>query len=95
MKSARIPAAFFSVLLLLTVSWAAHAADIGSTVKQSCTRCHSAKRICLNVGVKSADGWKSTINRMLGKGAQLSASQASQAVNYLSGLKPGSGPLCN
>ena len=94
MKSAKIPAVLFSVALLLTVAWGASAADIGAEIKKSCTRCHSAKRICLNVGVKSPDGWKSTINRMIGKGAQLPTSQVAAAVDYLSGLAPGTGTVC-
>ncbi|ADU61853.1 MAG: hypothetical protein KUA35_07245 [Pseudodesulfovibrio sp.] len=70
------------------------ASDIGPTVKQSCSRCHTTKRICLNLGVKSDTAWKATVARMVEKGAQLPAGQIDAAAGYLTGLAPGGGTVC-
>lgn len=86
-------AACLSLLILIAAGPTA-ATDIGHAVKTNCTRCHSSKRICLNVGVKSKSAWESTINKMIGKGAKLPQSRVGEAVDYLSTLKPGTGPLC-
>ena len=59
-----------------------------------CSRCHSPKRICLNLGVKSAPAWKATVEKMVGKGAQLPTDKIEAAAGYLSGLAPGEGTLC-
>lgn len=82
---------FVLALFLVTM---AGASDIGDTLKNTCSRCHSTKRICLNVGVKDASAWKSTVTRMVGKGAQLPTDQIGAAADYLSGLKPGTGSVC-
>lgn len=71
------------------------AADIGTTLDKACTQCHSAKRICLNLGAKNEAAWKLTVANMVRKGAQLPASQIDAAAGYLGGLKPGQGPLCD
>lgn len=81
-------------VVVLALAGAGRASDIGDTVKQVCSRCHSTKRICLNVGVKSASAWKSTVTQMVGKGAQLPADKIEAAVGYLSGLAPGTGSVC-
>jgi hypothetical protein len=72
----------------------AGAADMGQTVSQACSRCHSTKRICMNQGVKSEAAWKATVAAMIDKGAQLPAGQAAAAAAYLAGLASGAGPLC-
>jgi mono/diheme cytochrome c family protein len=70
------------------------ASDIGQTVKQTCSRCHTTKRICLNLGVKSDVVWKATVTRMVGKGAQLPDGQIDTVAGYLAGLAPGTGAVC-
>ncbi len=82
------------LVMLFALAGVGGASDMGETVKQACSRCHSTKRICLNVGVKSTEGWKSTVTKMVSKGAQIPADQIDAAADYLSGLAPGDGPLC-
>lgn len=83
------------LLFALTVAGPTSASDIGESVKTNCTRCHSAKRICLNLGVKSKGAWVSTIEKMVAKGAKLPQEQVAAAADYLGDLKPGDGPPCN
>ena len=71
------------------------ASDIGPTIQQTCTKCHSPKRICLNLGVKSESAWNSTINKMVGKGAKLPKDRINEAASFLSTLEPGAPLLCN
>jgi len=82
------------LLLAFVMVGVSGASDIGSTVKEACSRCHSNKRICLNLGVKSESGWKSTVTKMVSKGAQLPADQIDAAAGYLLGLSPGAEALC-
>lgn len=84
----------FVVVIMCALAVPGSASDIGGVVKSACTRCHSSKRICLNVGVKSNSLWKATVMNMVRKGAKLPADQVGAAVNYLTNLKPGQGPLC-
>jgi cytochrome c5 len=46
-----------------------------------CTRCHPVDRI--KAADHDAAGWKTTIDRMRGKGAQLSDDEANQVVEFL------------
>lgn len=94
MKSGKIQYVLAVATLAVGLVGSAVAADIGSTVKQACTACHSSKRICLNLGVKDAGAWKSTVLRMVNNGARLSGGQVDEAANYLNSLAPGTGPLC-
>ncbi|QGY42039.1 hypothetical protein GM415_10440 [Pseudodesulfovibrio cashew] len=86
--------AVFACLSFFLFAAMAGAADMGPTLKKACTACHSAKRICLNLGVKSPGAWKGTVSKMVAKGAKLDAGQIDAATGYLAGLAPGSGPLC-
>lgn len=79
---------------VVALAGAGGASDIGQTVKQTCSRCHTTKRICLNLGVKSDAAWKATVTRMVGKGAQLPADQIGAVAGYLTGLAPGGGTVC-
>lgn len=81
-------------VMVFSVAGIVGASDIGGVVKQACTKCHSSKRICLNLGVKSGPAWQSTVKKMVGKGAQLPGERVEEAASYLSGLAPGAGPLC-
>jgi mono/diheme cytochrome c family protein len=58
------------------------ATPAGQTLmQQRCTACHSLSRI--TSAQKSADQWKVTVDRMIGKGAQLSPAEEQTLVNYL------------
>jgi len=83
-----------AVVLAAFMIGSAGAADIGTTVKKTCTACHSSKRICLNLGVKDGPAWKSTVTRMVGNGARLANDQIGDFANYLAGLAPGTGTIC-
>lgn len=85
---------FSGMLAIFALAGLAGASDIGATVKRACTTCHSAKRICLNLGVKSEAAWQATVQKMVAKGAQLSADQVGPAASYLAGLRQGGGPIC-
>lgn len=93
-RKARYVLAGFVICAGFAMAGMAGAADIGQTVRQACARCHSPKRICLNLGVKSDAAWKATVARMVEKGAQLPADQVEAAAGYLSGLAPGTGTVC-
>lgn len=68
--------------------------DMGEGVRQACSGCHGTKRICRMLGVKDDAGWEKTVRRMVANGADLSVDSVGPVAEYLSGLKPGSGPLC-
>lgn len=73
----------------------AMASDTGAQVKKSCSMCHSAERVCMNLGVKNEAAWKVTIKRMADKGARVSSDQVDSWAAYLGGLKAGSQPICD
>jgi cytochrome c5 len=83
----RFRLAFASLLLAAALAGCAAASANGSSpaqiVSAVCTRCHSLDRI------KAADhdlaGWRSTIARMRGKGAQVTDEQAQQVASFLAG----------
>ncbi len=68
--------------------------DPGSLVMKACTKCHNTKRICTNLGNKSAEQWDITITRMMGKGVPLEEAQKQTLRDYLADLAPGSAPVC-
>ena len=90
----RYSVVFCSFVLLGSMAGFVGASDIGAVVKKDCSMCHSTKRICLNLGVKSEAAWKATIIKMVGKGSQLSADTIDAAAGYLSNLAPGTGTVC-
>lgn len=96
MKSGKIKYLLAAFICIVSFSLAgiSGASDIGASVKEACSRCHSTKRICLNLGVKSEDAWKATVTKMVSKGAQLSSDKIDTAASYLTGLTPGAAPLC-
>jgi len=49
-----------------------------------CTRCHTAERFVK--AKKAAADWKVTVDRMVGKGAKLSAGERQSVLDYLSAL---------
>lgn len=58
------------------------ALDKGRTlVETKCTMCHTLDRI--KSAQKDAAGWKTTVDRMRGKGAVLTEEEAQQIIDYL------------
>lgn len=93
-KKSLLAVAGCSLVLCFTVVTAVSASSIGDAVKTACTKCHSSKRICLMIGAKDKTGWKATVKMMVGKGAQLDPSRIDAAADYLAGLAPGTGTVC-
>jgi hypothetical protein len=50
-------------------------------VSERCTVCHSISRI--QAATKTKDEWTATVNRMIGKGANLNADEKTAVINYL------------
>jgi predicted lactoylglutathione lyase len=96
MKYSRIQCCFASFVCVVAFSFAigASASDIEGVVNKACTKCHSAKRICLNLGVKSGPAWKTTVEKMMEKGARISAEKVDETALYLAKLDPDSAPMC-
>ena len=65
---------------------AAGAADLSGErlTGDRCTRCHTAERFVK--AKKAAADWKVTVDRMIGKGAKLSAGERQSVIDYLSAL---------
>lgn len=58
------------------------ALDGKALAQERCTACHSFDRI--QNAPKTADEWKTTVDRMIGNGAKLNADEAMAVVDYLS-----------
>ncbi len=56
-------------------------AELATLVNTACTTCHSAARI--NNKKADRDGWAATVDRMKGKGAELTDEQVPRLVDYL------------
>jgi hypothetical protein len=52
-------------------------------VNSRCTVCHSRDRI--DAATKDRAGWETTVDRMIGNGAQLTAEEREAVIAYLSG----------
>jgi hypothetical protein len=60
--------------------------DGQALVEERCTVCHNLQTI---TGTKkSADGWQSTVERMIGKGAQLDDAEQAVVVEHLTEAYP-------
>jgi cytochrome c5 len=55
--------------------------DGAALVQERCTVCHGIERI--QAATKTKDEWTSTVNRMIGKGANLNADVKTAVINYL------------
>jgi hypothetical protein len=55
-------------------------------VEERCTQCHGLDTI--TGAKKSRDGWQSTVERMIGKGAQLNDAEKSAVIEYLTEAYP-------
>ncbi len=76
----------FVASLMLASGLAAQAQELpagkdSDLVDRVCTACHNNGRVFQSN--KDADGWKTTVDRMVGKGADASAEQAAQIIAYL------------
>ncbi len=81
------------IVVLLSIAGCAAASGGSSAVAPSsgaagivaarCTRCHSLDRI--KAARHDAGAWKVTVDRMRGKGAQLTESEEQQVVDFLAG----------
>jgi hypothetical protein len=65
---------------------AAGSSDVKTMVEQKCTACHTFDRV--KSAKKSADEWKTNVERMVSKGAKLSASEQADAIKYLAAAYP-------
>jgi len=79
---------------MLALAVAAGAEDMGETLGQTCSACHSTKRICQNLGVKGPEAWTDTLSRMIKHGAKLPVNRMAGAVGYLTAATPGHTPFC-
>lgn len=59
-----------------------------------CVQCHSSLITCSNLD-KDRDYWENTVNRMVKKDMEISDQEQEAVVEYLSGLEPGSSPICD
>lgn len=87
-----VPALMFALMSGLALE--APAADTEAEAARVCSACHSTKRICMSLGIKSGAAWKDTVTRMVHNGAQLPLSRVDEFAGYLAGLNKGQGPLC-
>ncbi len=60
--------------------------DGKSLVDTQCTVCHNLDRV--QNAHKDAKGWKTTVERMVGKGAKLTADEQAAVIDYLSNTYP-------
>lgn len=82
------------LMLGAVAAMGASASDMGDRIADTCSQCHSTKRVCKMIGIKDSAAWTKTLTRMVGKGAQLPASDIGNAAAYLDSLAPGTGPVC-
>ena len=68
--------------------------DPQSLVMKTCTVCHDTQRICDALGKKDKDAWTQTVTRMKSNGASVDQDTIPVVVDFLSGLAPGSPPIC-
>jgi mono/diheme cytochrome c family protein len=69
-----------------TTSSGGSTADGQTLLQQRCTVCHSANRVMS--AQHTADQWKTTVDRMINKGAQLSPAEEQTLVTYLAQTYP-------
>jgi cytochrome c5 len=55
-------------------------------LQERCTRCHDVGRV--EQARKTKEEWKATVERMVGKGAQLSQAEQEQVIQYLTETYP-------
>jgi cytochrome c5 len=62
------------------------ALDGQALLQDRCTRCHDLGRV--EQTRKTADGWRTTVERMVGKGADLSPEEQEVLIQYLAQTYP-------
>jgi cytochrome c5 len=90
-------AAFAIAALLMGSVLAACGQDVAQGEKVAtgpCVQCHSNLVTCSNLD-KNLSYWENTVNRMVKKGMDISDQEQEAVVEYLSGLEPGSSPICD
>jgi mono/diheme cytochrome c family protein len=60
--------------------------DGQALLKERCTVCHNLNRV--TSAHKTADQWTTTVERMVGKGAQLNAQEKQTLIDYLAQTYP-------
>jgi hypothetical protein len=90
----RIVALVATGVLFVGVQLPGAAEDIGAAVAKACSACHPASKVCAALGSKDKAAWEATVKRMKEKGAALDDKQVGGAVEYLAGLKAGTGTVC-
>lgn len=60
--------------------------DAKSLLEERCTRCHDLGRV--EKANKTEEEWKATVERMVGKGAQLSQAEQTLVIRYLAETYP-------
>ena len=58
----------------------------GSLLQQRCTVCHTLDRVYTAVAVKDSTAWDATVDRMIGKGAQIDQIEKETLLDYLVSL---------
>jgi uncharacterized membrane protein len=62
------------------------ALDAQALLQERCTKCHDLGRV--ERARKTKEEWKATVERMVGKGAQLSQAEQEQVIQYLTETYP-------
>jgi hypothetical protein len=60
--------------------------DGQALLAERCTKCHNLDRV--HAAKKTADEWKTTVSRMMGKGAQLTSEEETVLLDYLAKTYP-------
>jgi len=94
MTRIRLSALAVALVFTLALSMAALAQAASQIVMDTCTKCHNAKRICANLGVKDKSAWDATVSRMIKNGAKLPEKDKPTVVDWLSSQKAGAQPVC-
>jgi len=91
MKARSIILILIAITLLLVTTQCSSKSSTGPTptkgldgsalVQERCTVCHSIERI--QQAHKTADEWKTTVERMIGHGATLNADEKAAVIDYL------------
>ena len=94
---ALLGATLFLLLLGLVLAACAGAQESGgdpapadldgkALVEERCTQCHNLETV--TSAKKSRDAWQSTVERMIGKGAELNDAETTVVVDYLTEAYP-------
>jgi hypothetical protein len=82
-----------TALVLCGALGVAFAADPSAKISETCSKCHPVAKLCGKLGADKA-AWTTTITRMQGKGAMVSAEEIPAWSDYLAGLSKDKAPFC-